>query len=451
MNSAPHSHAHSHAHAVAIIGGATAGAEVASRLAERGLLVAVFEQNLRPYGKIEDGLPAWHVKLRHKEYETIVKKLSTPGVHFVPQTCIGRDIAFPELVNEWGFSAVVLANGAWKDRALPVEGADAYVGKGLVYQNPFVIAFNHLEDPRYDGETFEILDDTIIVGGGLASIDVAKIHTLGLTQARLAERGIEVDIEDLEVKGIPKILARHGIEWSDLGIKGSRIYYRRRIEDMPLMSAPENATPEQLAKTEAGRLKMFEKARQKYFLEIEPLCAPDGLVVEDDRLVGLRFRRTKLEGGRVVMTDETFERRGSRVISSIGSIPQAIEGIEMKGELFAYTDWELGRLADYPSVFSVGNVVTGKGNIVASRKHATRVSRLAIESYLGVADEDTADGPDTNAARATADSVTNHLEAHPPVEAGVIEAVAKGVQQQQAAVGYSGDLESWLAKVGEPS
>jgi len=49
--------------AIAVIGGATAGAEVAHRLAEAGAFVAVFEQNPRPYGKIEDGLPRWHHEL----------------------------------------------------------------------------------------------------------------------------------------------------------------------------------------------------------------------------------------------------------------------------------------------------------------------------------------------------------------------------------------------------
>ena len=63
-------------HLVAVIGGATAGAEVASRLADRGVSVCVFEQNVRPYGKIEDGLPRWHEALRQKEYKTIDEKLS---------------------------------------------------------------------------------------------------------------------------------------------------------------------------------------------------------------------------------------------------------------------------------------------------------------------------------------------------------------------------------------
>ena len=143
---------------VAVIGGAVAGAEVAGALAGRGIEVAVFEQNRRPYGKIEDGLPRWHVALRDKEYETIGSKLSLPNVSFVPRTEIGRDIGFRELTDQWGFTGVVLACGAWRDRPLPIEGADAYEGRGLIYQNPFIIWFNHAGEPDYKGERFTPLD-----------------------------------------------------------------------------------------------------------------------------------------------------------------------------------------------------------------------------------------------------------------------------------------------------
>ncbi|HEX2486898.1 MAG TPA: FAD-dependent oxidoreductase, partial [Myxococcota bacterium] len=179
-------------HVVGVIGGATAGAETAGRLAELGVEVVVFEQNARPYGKIEDGLPRWHAALRRKEYETIAEKLATPGVHFVPRTRIGRDVDFADLAQGWGLSAVVLACGAWRDRPLPVEGADAFVGRGLVYQNPFIIWFNHAEEAAYHGPRFEALDRALVVGGGLASIDVVKVLMLETTRARLAERGIDV-------------------------------------------------------------------------------------------------------------------------------------------------------------------------------------------------------------------------------------------------------------------
>ncbi|MEZ4332031.1 MAG: FAD-dependent oxidoreductase [Myxococcota bacterium] len=441
------------AHCVAVIGGATAGAEIASRLADRGVAVFVFEQNKRPYGKIEDGLPRWHEALRDKEYETIDAKLTRAGVEFVPNTKIGRDVPFAELAHGWGFSAVVLANGAWRDRPLPIEGADAYLGKGLVYQNPFVIAFNHAERGDMPGATYDVLPGAIIVGGGLASIDVAKIHTLELTIRALAKRGIETNVVELEVKGIPKILAAHGLTFEALGIVPPTIYYRRRIEDMPVMSAPEGADAARIAKVEAGRRRMVEKATEKYCFEIEPLSAPEGLIVEDGRLVGLRLRRTKMENGRLSMTDETFEARGPVVISSIGSIPEPIEGIAMKGELFDFKDWEIGRLEGYPTVFSVGNVVTGKGNIVASRKHATQVSEEAVEAYLGVGGEDRsaaeAARPMIPEADLTAARVLETLGNAQPPSVEQIRQLRDRVAALQRAVGYQ-DYKSWKEKVGPP-
>ena len=70
---------------MAIIGGATAGAEAADKLAAEGALCVVFEQNDRPYGKVEDGLPIWHSALRRTEYDLIDAKLQRDGVHFVPR------------------------------------------------------------------------------------------------------------------------------------------------------------------------------------------------------------------------------------------------------------------------------------------------------------------------------------------------------------------------------
>jgi ferredoxin--NADP+ reductase len=441
-------------HFVAVIGGATAGAEIASRLADRGVSVVVFEQNKRPYGKIEDGLPRWHEALREKEYATIDEKLSRPGITFVPNTRIGRDVGFPELTQEWGFSAVVLANGAWRDRPLPIEGADAYLGKGLVYQNPFVIAFNHAERGDLPGASYDILPGALIVGGGLASIDVAKIHTLELTVRALTKRGITTHVNELEVKGIPKILAGHGLTFEDLGIEPPTIYYRRRVEDMPLMSAPEDADAARVAKVEAGRKRMLEKSTEKYCFKVEPLSAPEALIVENGRLVGLRFRRTKMENGKLSMTDERFEARGPVVISSIGSIPEPIEGIAMKGELFDFKDWEIGRLEGYPTVFSVGNVVTGKGNIVASRKHATQVSEAAVEAYLGVGEgEDRTIATDVrpaadHAARAAERVLASLGNANAP-SSEQAATLRERVSKLQRAVGFD-DYKSWLERVGAP-
>lgn len=440
------------AHVVAVIGGATAGAEVAARLAEGGANVVVFEMNPRPFGKIEDGLPRWHEGLREKEYRNITEKLSRPGVTFVPCTRIGSDIPFEALASEWGFSCVVLANGAWRDRPLPIEGADQYIGRGLIYQNPFIIWFNHFEEAGYDGEQYEVEDDALVVGGGLASIDVAKVLMLESTRAELRKRGIEIDLLELEVQGIPKVLAKHGLEFSELGLKGCTIFYRRRLRDMPLASIPEDADDARREKVMTARERLLKKATEKYFFKVEPLSAPEALLVEAGRVVGLRLRRTRVEDGRVVKTDESYERRGSLVISSIGSIPEPIPGIEMKGELFAFTDWELGRLQAYPKLFSVGNVVTGKGNIVASRKHAARVYEAALESFLGLSEDAHAreaalgeDGAAASGAARTAEQAQAQLANTEKPSPETLAEIHARVSARLAEVGYEGDLGAWLA------
>ena len=131
-------------------GGAISGSVAAEILADHGIRVAVFEQNTRPYGKIEDGLPRWHVEQRKQEYGRIDGRMKKPNVFFVPSAKLGRDFDLPQLF-KWGFSAVVLANGAWRDRELGVPGAEEFVDKGLVYQNPFIYWYNHKNEKSYHG------------------------------------------------------------------------------------------------------------------------------------------------------------------------------------------------------------------------------------------------------------------------------------------------------------
>jgi ferredoxin/flavodoxin---NADP+ reductase len=373
-------------YAIAVVGGATAGAEAADIFAKQGFLTVVFEQNARPYGKVEDGLPRWHVGLRAKEYAAIDAKLGQAHVHFVPGTKVGRDVGLRELAESWGFHAVVLANGAWRDRPLAVPDAEKWVGKGLVYQNPFIYWFNHRHEAGYAGPKFEALDDTIVVGGGLASIDVVKAINLELARGALERRGVHADLEELEVGGIPKALAAHGLSWEQLGFKGATLFYRRRPEDMPLVTLPDGADEKVRAKIEKTRANMLEKAVSKFLFKVRALRAPHSLVIENDRVAGMRFAVTRMDGGKLVQTDELEEVRGAQVISSIGSIPEPVEGVPMKGELYAYSDWDLGRLPDFPTLFAAGNVVTGKGNIVDSRKHAKFVGQHVRDHYLGVAE-----------------------------------------------------------------
>jgi ferredoxin--NADP+ reductase len=439
---------------VAIVGGATAGAEAAALLAERDVVCVVFEQNVRPYGKIEDGLPRWHVKLRQKEYETINDRLGRPNVHFVPKTKIGADVDFPALVRDWGFTAVLLAHGAWRDRPLPIEGADAYVGRGLVYQNPFIYWFNHYPERDYRGPRYDVVDGAIVVGGGLASIDVMKALQIESVRQALARRGIEEDVLHLEHAGIPDALKAHGLGWDDLGLTGATLYYRRRIEDMPLAEVPDDADAARRAKFETTRRRILEKAMQKYAFRVRPLMVPVGLLTDGDRLAGLRFQHTRVDGGRAVpVPGEMEDVRAPLVVSSIGSIPEPMTGIEQDGVLYRYVDWDLGRLDGYDTVFSTGNVVTGKGNILASRKHSIQVSTHVIERFLGLnghaGEEQLLDVVRAPVAE-TAAKVGDWIAARPRMSPAQVEHVLARVHARQRDVGYDGAYREWIARVTPP-
>jgi len=426
---------------IGICGGAVAGSEAAKLFAERGALAIVFEQNARPYGKIEDGLPRWHVKLREKEYARIDGNLDTAGVFFVPLTRLGKDLAFSELTDEMGLSAVILATGAWRDRPLPVEGIDRFVGRGLIYQNPLVYWFNHYSDPGFAGPEVDVPDGAIVVGGGLASIDVVKLLNIEVFRRVLRERGIEVDAVAMEQAGIAQTLAKHGLSAEDLGVEGCTLYYRRQMCDMPLASIKDPL--------ETTRTRIMEKVMRKFLVKMEECCVPIAPIEEGDKLAGLVFRRTAIKDGRLREVEGSdFEVRAPLVVSSIGSLPQLIEGVPAEGDLYPFDSEERGTLRGMDGVFGLGNVLTGKGNIRDSRANASVVAERIIENLIGVPDQP-ANLDDMSDAlheefRARAQPVVDRVLSGDKLPPEKIEPILERIRQRWDEVDYAGDYRAWI-------
>ncbi len=443
-------------HAVAVIGGACAGAEAAEILAQAGCFVVVFEQNARPFGKIEDGLPRWHARQRMQEYARIGGKLQTDGVTYVPNTTIGEHVSFADLRN-WGFSAIVLGCGAWRDRPLAAENAEAAEDNGLIYQNPFIYWFNHHEETSYDGPELAPIDDAVIVGGGLASIDVIKAVMVETVAAKLRERGHEIDVVHLEKKGVNKILAGLELTLDDLGLKGCTLVYRRSAREMPLASFKPGADDVSKEKTRAVREKLMNLTQTKYLCNFRPNTLPKRIVLDENGQVsGLEVIGTRTEGRKVIELEGTEEVIPTKqLFSSIGSVPLAIEGLPMSGDFYDYEDWDLGKVKGMPEVFGVGNVVTGQGNIAISRRHAKKVSDVVLAEYLGVGEKELNEPGGVmvaaeSAGAAAAEAVQQHVEGKEPLTTEQLAALADRVHGRQDAVGYEGDFDGWIAKVTPP-
>jgi ferredoxin--NADP+ reductase len=442
-------------HVVAVIGGATAGSEVARVFAGRGALVIVVEQNARPYGKIEDGLPRWHVKQRLDEYEEINRRLDNPNILYLPLTRMGRDLNFDELRESWGLNAIVLANGAWRDRPFPVDGADLYVDKGLVYQNPLIYWFNHYLEAEYNGPRYRLEPGTIVIGGGLASIDVVKVLQIEMALAGLRQRGIKEEMLRLEREGIEPVLKSHQLTWADLGIESCKLFYRRRVIDMPLSDIPEGTPAKRAESLRMARSKILDKAQRKFLFEFHDQNVPTALMIKDGRMTGLQMTQTEVvEGKARKLAGSEYDVAGPMTISSIGSIPEAIPGIPQAGEVYRYLDQNVGLVLEgRTAVYASGNVLTGKGNIKDSLVSGTHIGIHVAEQYLGLA-EDGARFELSEVARreaaAEAKAIAADIEHRAGLGTEAIGRIEKLVRERQEAVGYEGSYRAWIKKMTPP-
>jgi NADPH-dependent glutamate synthase beta subunit-like oxidoreductase len=244
-------------------------------------------------------------------------------------------------------------------------------------------------------------------------------------------------------------LAHLGMTLADLGLKGCTLIYRRQTEDMPVATADDGATQEQLERTRATRRKILQNFVQKYQFRFQNQRVPVGFLADDGRLTGLRLAVTQPQNGRVVtLPGSEYEFPSPFVVSSIGSIPEPIPGIQMSGETYRIKDLNTGEVEGLERVFAIGNAVTGQGNILVSRRHGRVVSEHMLEHYLagtGTGYEEVfAEAASVAAAAMTA--VAQRLSRQTPPSAAQIAAIMTEVRRCQARVGYTGTYADWIAK-----
>jgi NADPH-dependent glutamate synthase beta subunit-like oxidoreductase len=370
-------------HYIAIIGGSISGSEAANVLAQNGFRVVVFDMNKLPYGKIEDGLPNWHVNLRDRQIAEIDSKLDQENIRFVPCVKIGNDIDFIDLVNNWGFSAIILANGAWQDRTLQIPSTEKFIDRDIIYQNSFINWFNHKHEHDYFGKNYFIKNSTVVIGGGLASLDVIKVVMIELVKKQLyLKKGIDIDLFTLEKEGILDILQKNNTTLNELGIKKATLVYRRTAKDMPLKS-PKDERIESVEKAKLVSEKLLNKYVEKYQFNFIPLSIPVKLSEKNGKLSGLILQNVEIINGNVVPIENSFNKViCEMLISSIGSIPEKIKGLNYTNSSLKMRDERDYHVYGFENVFAMGNAVTGRGNIQESKQHGKQMTEIIIDKHL---------------------------------------------------------------------
>ena len=159
--------------------------------------------------------------------------------------------------------------------------------------------------------------------------------------------------------------------------------------------------------------------------------------MQNGRLAGLKVVETKIEGRKAEpIPGSEHKLRAPLVVSSIGSVPEKLSGINMNGEYYTFAGKDVPRYSAMDRVFGVGNVVTGQGNIRVSLEHSQKVTKRVVDCMMA---------EDGNAAVAgSAQEVIRRLSDDQMAE------VERQVHALQQKAGFTSDYDSWIAKVTPP-
>jgi NADPH-dependent glutamate synthase beta subunit-like oxidoreductase/NAD-dependent dihydropyrimidine dehydrogenase PreA subunit len=171
---------------IAVVGSGPAGLTAAYELRRLGYSVTVFEAQPLPGGLLRNGIPEYRLPRAILDYE--IGLFAAMGIDIRTGVRIGRDLALGQLLDDDGYSAVVLATGAPKDRAPGIPGERLPGALGAL---AFLAEVNTL------GRT-DVGRRVVVVGGGNSAIDAARVAVrLGAKEVTIVYRRGEQEMPAL--------------------------------------------------------------------------------------------------------------------------------------------------------------------------------------------------------------------------------------------------------------
>lgn len=178
-------------HSIAIVGSGPSGFYALDGLlrALPGARIDMFDRLPTPYGLVRSGVAPDHqgTKAVARQFERLAQK---PGVRFLGNVEIGRDVALAELRDI--YDAVIIATGAAQDRRLGIAGEDL---PGVYPSWPVVGWYNG--HPDFSELDFKLRGPSVaIIGNGNVAIDLVRV---------LAKTAEEMKTSDLCAHAAAKI------------------------------------------------------------------------------------------------------------------------------------------------------------------------------------------------------------------------------------------------------
>jgi len=171
---------------VAVVGAGPAGLTCSGELARKGHSATVFEALHKPGGVLVYGIPEFRLPKKIVEFE--VDKLRQMGVTIECDVVIGQTYTIDELMDEEGFDAVFIANGA----GLPIfQGIPGENLKGVYSANEYLTRINLMGAFDFPENETPVIQSArvVVVGGGNTAMDsVRTARRLGADPATLVYR-----------------------------------------------------------------------------------------------------------------------------------------------------------------------------------------------------------------------------------------------------------------------
>ena len=179
---------------VAIVGSGPAGLSAAGDLIQKGHKVTVFEALHEIGGVLVYGIPEFRLPKEIVRQE--VANMKKMGVEFETNVVVGKTVTVDELLNEEGYSAVLVATGAGLPQFLSVPGEDLC---GVYSANEFLTRVNLMKAyrfPEYDEPIYDCRGKNVaVIGGGNTAMDaIRSALRLGAKNAYVIYRRSEIEM-----------------------------------------------------------------------------------------------------------------------------------------------------------------------------------------------------------------------------------------------------------------
>ncbi|MGX9346739.1 FAD-dependent oxidoreductase [Microbacterium sp. KNMS] len=383
---------------VAIVGAGPAGIYAGNLLAnaveEAGGSVSIdlLESLPAPYGLIRYGVAPDHPRIKGI-VNSLHEMLDSGRIRFLGNIEVGRDVSLEELQER--YHAVILATGAIRDAALDIPGIDKAGSYGAA---DFVAWFDgHPDVPR----TWPLdAQQVAVIGNGNVALDVARVL------AKLPEDLRSTEVPDNVLEGLEgsavtdvHVFGRRGpadikftpIELRELGeVRGVDIVLDDAdFEGVDPAAAPNNQMKIMLRTLNSWRGRELTGAPRRLHLHFWHAPAE---VLGDERVEGMRFERTRVEGDRVVGTGAFVDYPLQAVYRAVGYYGTRVEGAPFDASRGVIPNVE-GRVDGVPGLYATGWIKRGPVGLIGHTKSDAMetVEHLVEDAAAGSLTAPTAD------------------------------------------------------------